>query len=188
MRLVVIPRWGGAPTDDFYPWLVRTLARDHAELFDSVEVAQMPEHHAPDLDMWTAATRIAIGVAEQAVHTVIAGHSVGFQAVMRALAELEPGITVAAAVGIAPWFRIDAPWRAIVPWIETPFEVERVRTAARRIHALLSDDDPFTRDWAETRRELHERLGAQVRVVAGARHFNGVAEPEVLSELLAAAR
>src|SRR5688572_5739030 len=133
MRLVIIPRWAGSPADDFYPWLVQTLRRDHGDVFDELEVVDMPQFRVPELGMWTAATRIAIGVAEQAARTVVAGHSVGFQAVMRALAELEDGVVVPAAVGIAPWFRIDAPWPTLVPWIETPFELERVRTAARRI-------------------------------------------------------
>lgn len=187
MRLVVIPRWGGTAADDFYPWLMEVVRRDHLDTFDSADVFEMPSPQTPELGLWVAATRIAIGVAEQAEDTMIVGHSVGFQAVMRALAELEDEVVVAAAVGIAPWWTIDAPWPSIRPWIDTELEHRRVRKAARRIHCLLSDDDPFTRDYATTKRDFEERLGARVRVVPGGRHFNGTREPEVLRELLAAA-
>lgn len=185
MRIAIIPRWGGTAANDFYPWLVRTLQADHADVVDEVAIVAMPNPQTPELGPWVEAARGAIGDAALAARSVLVGHSVGFQAVMRALAELEDGVVVAAAVGIAPWFEIDAPWPSIRPWIETPFDHARARTAARRIDALLSDDDPFTRDHARTSDLLQARLGARVRLVAGGRHFNGESEPEVLRELLA---
>lgn len=184
MRLVVIPRWGGTSADDFYPWLVRTMAADHGDVFDDVDVVDMPLPHEPELGLWVAATRLAIGGSEQAARTVIAGHSVGFQSVMRALAELEDDVVVAAAVGIAPWWAVDKPWPAIRPWIDTPFDHERTRSAAHRIHCLLSTNDPFTHDHGRTRHLFEDRLGAHVRVVDDARHFNAAQEPEVLRTLL----
>lgn len=184
MRLVVIPRWGGTPADDFYPWLVRTVKSDHDDVFEEIEIVDMPLPHEPELGLWIAATRLAIGSTEQAARTVIAGHSVGFQAVMRALAELEDDVIVAAAVGIAAWWTVDAPWPAIRPWIDTPFDHERTRTAAARIDCLLSTNDPFTHDHARTKHIFEDRLAAHVRVVDGARHFNAAQEPEVLRTLL----
>lgn len=187
MRLVIIPRWGGTPKDDFYPWLVRTVTAAHTDVFEQIEVVDMPLPHEPELGLWIAATRIAIGDVEQAARTVIAGHSVGFQAVMRALAELEDDVVVAAAVGIAPWWTVDAPWPAIHPWIDTPFDHDRTRAAAQRIECLLSTNDPFTQDHERTKHLFEERLGAHVRVVEGARHFNVAQAPEVLRTLLDAA-
>ncbi|HWB81581.1 MAG TPA: alpha/beta hydrolase [Nannocystaceae bacterium] len=184
MRLVIIPRGAGTPADDFYPWLVRTVNADHADVFESIDVVDMPLPHEPELGLWIAATRIAIGDAQQAARTVIAGHSVGFQAVMRALAELEDDVTVAAAVGIAAWWSIDEPWPAIRPWIDTPFDHDRTRAAARRIECLLSTNDPFTQDHERTKHLFEDRLGAHVRVVEDARHFNVARAPEVLRTLL----
>jgi hypothetical protein len=46
--------------------------------------------------------------------------------------------------------------------------------------ALLSDDDPFTSDWRTNAGALEKRLGAEVVVERGARHFNAVEEPRVL--------
>lgn len=49
---------------------------------------------------------------------------------------------------------------------------------------LLSDDDPFTTDWAGNAALWRERLAAEVILARGGRHFNNVQEPAVLAALL----
>jgi len=52
---------------------------------------------------------------------------------------------------------------------------------------LLSDNDPFTADSAANAALWRARLHAQVRLVPGARHFNGAQEPAVYDALRAVA-
>ena len=59
---------------------------------------------------------------------------------------------------------------------------QRLRSS-RRFVVLLSDNDPFTSDFRENGRLWTERLGAEVVLVPGARHFNASQEPAVLDAL-----
>jgi predicted alpha/beta hydrolase family esterase len=177
-RLLIVPRWSGHEDSDCYPWLRRRLV----ESGFGGELAAVPllPPDAPDLVATITAVRERLGSAERAERTLVLGHSVGSQAVMRAVAELPEGTHVGAVLLLAGWWDVDRPWPTIVPWIETPFAWDRTRTAARKCVVLISTNDPFTADAARTRRLFEERLGADVRVHEGAKHFNASEEPAVL--------
>jgi uncharacterized protein len=186
-RVVLVPRWGGTPSHDFYPWLRTELDALGVEL----SALHLPDPGTPTIETWVPAVRAAIDdvVAAPGPPPIVVGHSVGCQALMRALAGFERQVASACLL-VAAWWSVDEPWPSIRPWIDTPFDHERTRAAASRFSALLSDDDPFTRDHAETATLFRERLGADVRVVPGAKHFNGAREPAVLTsicELISAA-
>ncbi len=179
--LLIVPRWAGKPDSDFYPWLEAQL-RESPGAFSSVRTLDMPEPSVPTLEAWGGALAQAAGSAP-APATVLMGHSVGCQTVLRYLATLPPGQVIEGALLVAGWWDVDKPWDTLLPWIQTPVDLERVRAAARRFVVLLSDNDPFTSDHAGNRRLWEERLGAQVVLVPGARHFNAAQEPAVLDAL-----
>jgi uncharacterized protein len=184
-RLLVVPRWSGHADSDCYPWLRRRLVA--SGFGGELAAVALLSPDAPDLAATVAAVRERLSPADQAARTLVLGHSVGAQAVMRAMAELPEGAQVGAVLLMAAWWDVDRPWPTIVPWIETPFAWDRTRAAARRCVVLLSTNDPFTADAARTRRLFEERLGADVRVHDGAKHFNASEEPAALamvSELL----
>ena len=58
-----------------------------------------------------------------------------------------------------------------------------LRANTRAVTVLLSDDDPFTRDWRSNEATWVQRLDADVRISVGGRHFNGEQEPAVLDLL-----
>lgn len=184
MRLLIIPRWAGTPTSDFYLWLRTRLTALYPRLFESIEALDMPEPQTPTVQAWVDTIVRRIGTnATQAHRTLLLGHSVGCQAVLRAVATLPKGLAVHGVLGVAGWWSVDQPWPTILPWIKTSFDHTRARAAGGRIHVLVSTDDPYTADHETTRRLFVERLGAHVRVVEGARHFNRPEEPAVLQAL-----
>lgn len=170
-RLLIVPRWGGGPDSDFYPWLEGALG-DRYE----VERGTLPTANAPTIDGCVAALSTRLADAPW-----VLAHSVGCQAVMRSLAASDA--TIPAALFVAGWFDIDAPWPTIVPWIDTPIDTAPVRERIGRLHVLLSDDDPFTADHGASQARFERELGATVRIVPGGKHFNAREEPEVLAEL-----
>lgn len=182
-RVLIVPRWGGGPSDDWYPWLLERIAAGDVPGADRAEVLALPNPTAPEVERWSQG--VAARLAEDPARTVVVGHSVGAQAALRALATLPDGVRVAGMLAVAGWRTVDQPWPTIVPWIETPIALVRVRQAATRIAVLLSDDDPFTRDHEATAGWFREAFGADITVAPGGRHFNGAAEPAVLDALAA---
>ncbi|MFZ6185056.1 alpha/beta hydrolase [Nannocystis pusilla] len=184
-RLLVVPRWAGTPRSDFYPWLVDSLAAAPGRPFDPVVVADLPNPGTPRLDTWPPAIARLLGDDPDVLRdTFVLGHSVGCQALLHALAALPAGSRVAGMLAVAGWWSVDEPWPTILPWQDNLPDLARVRAAVPRLTVLLSDGDPFTRDHQANAVLWRERLGAEVEVVPGARHFNASQEPTVLAALL----
>lgn len=177
-RVLLVPRHRGRSNGDFYPWLERRLAG--LGWRGTFEVVSLRTPDAPDVESTVSAVRGRLGAPARAARTVLVGHSVGAQAVLRALAGLPAGEAVAGFVLVAPWWTLDRPDALLRPWIETPFDWSRAARAAARRVVLLSTDDPHTADVARARRQFDERLSAEVRVHDGARHFDAAEEPSVL--------
>lgn len=175
-RLFIVPRWNGTPQSDFYPWLQARLRE--APSFELARAISMPRPERPEVAMWHKTLAGTLD-SEPAHQTVLLGHSVGAQAVLRYLAGQAPERRFAGAVLVAGWWSVDAPWDSLLPWMES-FDFARARAAAKRFVVLLSDNDPFTADHVANAALWRERLGAEVRRVPGAKHFNGLEEPAVL--------
>jgi len=185
-RLILIPRWAGTPKSDWYPWLERELAKSPARSFDPVVMAAMPHPELPTIEEWVPRVQSLVGSEpELAARTVVAAHSVGCQAVLRALAGMSSGTRVDGLLFVAGWFHTDEPWPSLMPWIETPLDLAKVKAAAGKIVVVISDNDHHRSDWRSNRLEWEDRLGAAVVLVSGADHFNGVQYPEILQSLAA---
>jgi hypothetical protein len=180
--LIIVPRWAGRPDTDFYRWLEARL-REAPRGFSSVRTLDMPNPAQPTIDAWVGALAQAVGPAPTP-STLLMGHSVGCQAVLRYLATLPPGQSIDGVLLVAGWWEVDKPWESLLPWLETPKDLTRIRAAARRFVVLISDNDPFTSDPARNRQLWEERLGAEVVLAPGGRHFNNPQEPAVLDLLL----
>jgi len=179
MRIGVVPRWGGSQDDEWYAWMRRELGAHDVRV-----AALRPSPGAPEIAACVAEIKRVVGADPAALaETVLVGHSVGCQAVLRFLETLEPPARVAGVLCVAGWFWVDEPWETIRPWIDTPLDRARVREAAGTTHVLLSDDDPYTSDHEANARQWRNALGAEVTVVGGGRHFNRAREPEVLAAL-----
>ena len=187
-RLLIVPRWAGRPESDYYPWLLARLATEHPGLFAEARVLLLPRPELPDVDAWPAAIAAELQAPGQDAaaleQTYVLAHSVGCQALLRALRGLAPGPGgIGGALCVAGWWQIDRPWDSIRPWLEPMDGLERARAAVRTLRVLLSDNDPFTADHVGNA-ERWQQLGAGVRLAPGGRHFNNAEEPAVLAALL----
>ncbi len=177
-QLIIVPRWGGTPAHDWYPWLTQQLQAQHG--FEAVHVCNMPEPGVPTIASWThALLEVLKPHAPHLDKVVLVGHSVGCQAVLHALQQLGTGQTIDSAILIAAWWTVDNPWNSIQPWVEAKHDFGRIKAATKNIAVLLSDNDPFTADYVANANLWRERVGGHVAVVPGAKHFNGAQEPAV---------
>src|ERR1044072_8796937 len=107
-RLFIVPRWNGTPDSDFYPWLQGRL-REESPPFEVARAISMPRPEQPQVASWLRTLTSTLD-AEPADQTVLLGHSVGAQAVLRYLAAQPPERRFAGAVLVAGWWGVDAPW------------------------------------------------------------------------------
>ena len=143
----------------------------------------MPAERAPEIGAWVGRLAGILGPWEATLgRTILVGHSVGCQAILRFLAGREA--SVAGILCVAGWWTLDAPEPVLEPWIKRPFDPLSVRDAAEKISVLISDNDPYTTDTDANRHLWEERLGAHVTVAPGAGHFDRDREPRVLRALL----
>ncbi|TAK03628.1 serine hydrolase family protein [Patescibacteria group bacterium] len=177
-RVIVVHGWGDSPEINWMPWLKAELEKRSF----SVLVPEMPDTEHPNIDKWVGKLREVVGVSS--ADTILVGHSIGCQTIMRYLATSD--MKVGRVVFVAPWFTLigleDEEVLVARPWLNTPIDFEAVKRSAAEIVAIFSDDDPVVP--IENERMFHESLGARTIVVHGKGHFDDAEAPEVLAEIV----
>jgi len=151
----------------------------------------MPKPDRPVISEWIAF--IAGLVGEPDNRTVMVGHSLGCQAVMRYLETLgSAGKCVAKTVLVAGSFppaftaaEADAKTGGsdvLRPWFTTPVDATRVKKAAGKCTVILSDDDPYI-DVARAAASFRLTLDPKIIIETGKGHYN---EDTTVTELPAA--
>src|SRR5215813_3747267 len=104
-RAVLVPRFGGDATADWYPAALLQLA----DLGISTKVVPLlPEPTAPGVEETVTAIRQAVGDDPREVaQTILIGHSVGSRALLAFLSRHGVHRAVAGLVSVAGWFTVD---------------------------------------------------------------------------------
>src|SRR5262249_10068968 len=144
---ILVPRFGGDATVDWYPTALRQLADLGIR---ATVVSLLPEPTAPDIDETVAAIAKAVGDDPHRIaQTILIGHSVGSRALPAYLNRHGAHGTFAGLVSVAGWFTVDdvISYPAVAPWVNMDLNFASIASAAGPITVLLSDNDPFTADW-----------------------------------------
>ena len=184
-HIYIVPRWGGRPQDEWYVWLAAELQGrlDHTD----IHILDMPNPDQPTIESWPAALKAAVGTnPDMLENTLLIGHSVGCQTILRYLAELPDGVQVHGLLLVAAWWHVDDPSEAMWPWLSAPFDIERAREAAGEVAVIISENDPFTADYVQNKRLWEERMGANVTLTKRGGHFSKSVEPNVLDAFVEA--
>lgn len=178
-NIYLIHGWGGSPQSDWLPWAKQELEKQGY----TVVAPEMPETDAPEIAAWVNHLARTIGTLEPG--TILIGHSIGCQAIMRYLEQVpeEKGVKI---IFVAPWLTLsglDEEEEAIAaPWFETPINFTKVRQAASEIIALFSDNDPCVP--LENVRFFEDKLAARTTVFEKRGHFDDSSGAKELPELL----
>ena len=167
-KVYIIHGWGGNSNEGWLAWLGKQLKEKGYE----VAIPDMPNTETPKIEEWVGYLQKLIANPDE--NTFLVGHSVGCQAIMRYLEKLE-NAKVGGAVFVAGWFNLtglesNEEKEIAKPWLETPIDFEKVRSAASSFAAILSDDDPYV-PLAETKEMFEKKLGARVIVEKNKGHF-----------------
>jgi predicted alpha/beta hydrolase family esterase len=190
-HIYVIPRWGGAPTDDWYPWLKKQLEKSPEPTAEyQVHLLAMPAWDLPTIEQATDYLASVLPPAQLNENIYLVGHSVGCLAILHYLARVaEQYPTAAPQVGgvlcVAGWFSVDSPWHDILNWIHAPINYDAARRLipARKLTVLLSDDDPYTSGYQENKELWVERLDSNVSILHGRQHFSAQLDSDILDAI-----
>jgi hypothetical protein len=181
---VLVPRWGGKSTSDWYPWFVDQVP-------DVQVLSGLPKNAPPEA--WKDAVATALpSNAEALSSTVVVTHSLAMHGLIQALDANPSGAPLKGAVLVAAWWDIDRgfwdrigePWSAIEPWLDYAFDPQVVQRRLGSAIALIGDNDPIVSSPADvTADRLRSRLSCQVRICPDRQHFNQAEEPDVLQAL-----
>jgi len=169
MRIFIIHGWGGNPEEGWFPSLKEKLVA----LGHEVMIPNMPNTDVPIIEPWVSYISKLVGEPDE--NTILIGHSIGTQAIMRYLDTIKK--PVKATILVAGWFKLknlesEDEWKIAKPWLETTINLDRVKQNAGKVFVFLSDDDPWVP--LEENKEIFEKqLNAKVKVEIGKGHLSG---------------
>ena len=167
-RVFIIHSWSGSPDEPLYRWLKSELEKKGFE----VVVPEMPEPEEPEIEAWVSKLKEIVG--EQTKDTILVGHSIGCQTILRYLEKLHPGALVGGVVFIAPWLTLsnlesDEERRVAGPWLNTSIKETDVVKHTPKITAIFSDNDPFVP--SENIELFKKKFNAEVIIEREKGHF-----------------
>jgi predicted alpha/beta hydrolase family esterase len=174
-RVFIIHGYQGYPEEGWFPWLKRELERAGYD----VALPRMPNPDHPVIAEWIGFISGLVGEPDPG--TVLVGHSIGGQAVVRFLEGLgENGKAVGTTVLVATNFparpvpgspekRIDD--EVLIPWFTTGVDPAMVRKASGKSTVILSDDDPYM-SLEEAKSGFEADFPARIIIEHGKGHMN----------------
>ncbi len=176
-RIILVHGWGGNSNKDWFPWVKQEFEKKGYEVL----VPDLPETNYPKIEKWVPFLAGVVGKADK--HTILIGHSMGCQTILRYLETLGEGESVGTVILVAGFVTLTGlkPEEQIVanPWLETPVDFAKVKTKANKFIAIFSDDDPYV-PMEENAKIFKEKLGAEIVIQNGQKHFNGDDLPVLL--------
>jgi len=143
-RVVLVRRWSGSPTSDWYPWLKKELEKENIEVI----IPSMPHPNTPEIGAWVSFLREQIKDINE--KTIFVGHSVGCQTILRYIESLPKGVRVGGIVLVAGWTRLTAEVmkeeehaNIAKPWLTTPIDWKSIKKHVKKVTAIVSDNDPY---------------------------------------------
>ncbi len=167
-RVFIIHGWGGSPDEPLHKWLKSELEKNGFE----VVVPEMPDSEKPVIETWVSRLEEIVEVPDE--ETILVGHSIGCQTILRYLEKLKPASKVDGVVFIAPWLTLsnlenEEEWRVADSWLNTPIRETDVIKHTPKITAIFSDNDPFVP--SENIELFKRKFNAEVVVEHGKGHF-----------------
>lgn len=168
-QVFLIHRWEGTPQSDWYPWLKSELENNGYKVI----IPEMPNSDEPEIEAWVKKTEETVRLGEK---TILVGHSIGCQTILRYLERLDDNKKVKAVVFVAPWLSLknkalpDEKSKKIAkPWLETPIDFEKVRKHCDNFITIFSTNDPFVS--VSQCDEFQRRLESKIIILKDRGHF-----------------
>jgi len=185
-RVIIIHGYKSFPADCWFPWLQGVLQQAHSQ----VRIPLLPLPTAPSIERWVPA--VLDELHGDLSHTILLGHSVGCQAILRAIERLPANTVLAGLILVAGWLVLDPaqlqkPGRGerTKSWIETPLDWTAIVPKSTHWATVFSSNDRLIP--VENHHLFAKHLHIQPLVLENRGHFSvndGCTEiPELLNIL-----
>ena len=165
-RAIIIHGFKGHPKHGWKPWLAAEL-RKHGFI---VKNPRMPNTNHPKIKSWVE--RLAALVGKPDTDCYLIGHSLGCITILRYLETLKDNEKIGGAVLIAgPVKRPKNKYKELASFFSSPIQWKKIKRHCRRFVAIHSDDDNTVP--LQHSRIVQQKLGAQLIVKHGMKHFSG---------------
>lgn len=171
-RVFIIHGWNGYPEEGCFPWLKKELENRGF----IVKNLTMPDPLKPRIETWVQYLKEQIGIPDE--NTILFGHSIGAQTILRYLESLPKDAKVGGAVFLAGWvhltnnaYETEEDVEIAKPWLETSINWVGVRPKAVKFIDIFSDDDPFV-PFSDSE-IFANMLGAKIITEHSKKHFSG---------------
>ncbi len=169
--------WGGNPKGNWFQWLKKELEARNV----IVEIPAMPNTEAPEIEHWVNHLAKCVDAEDE---NILIGHSMGCQAILRYLEKKPEGVKVSGAILVAGFITslsdviTSNPQEMEIakPWLETPIDLEKIKTQAGKFVSILSDNDQYI---PEDNWEAFRKLG-EIIILHGKGHIQEQQEPRIL--------
>lgn len=134
---LIIHGTDGYPEENWFPWIKEKLEEKGYKVF--IPQFPTPEHQTPE-DWFKVFNQYKDQLNEE---SILIGHSCGGAFLLRVLekmtTKIKVAVFVAASAGIKPikYYEIDR------PFVEQPFDWEKIRNSAEHFLIFHSEDDPL---------------------------------------------
>jgi len=174
-KIILVHGWDGSPERGWWPW----MRAECKKLGLQVHAPQLPGGENPQLPKWV--DTIASLVGDDTASTILVGHSLGCDAILRYVERLSPAQRIVAIVLVAPFFD-ETDIEDLKEFNGQAVNIGRVKIVAQQKVAFFSSDDPHIP--LKEGIEYQHRLGAQIHILKNRGHFTPddkcVSIPEVL--------
>jgi len=154
---------GSNPEDHWFPWLKSQLELKGYKVW----VPQLPKSETPNIEDYNKFLLSDGWQLDQ--DTVIIGHSSGAVAVLGLLQALPEKTKVNTCILVGS-FNDDLDWPNLKELFKVPFDWQKIKSKARKIIFIHSDDDPHCP--LEHAQFQAKQLNAQLIIKPGQKHFS----------------
>jgi hypothetical protein len=171
-RVFIIHGWDGYPDEGIFPWLKKELENKGF----TVLTPSMPEPLNPQIDAWVSFLKQQVGTPDK--NTILFGHSIGAQTILRYLESLNENENIGGAVFLAGWthltdeaYETEEDAEIAKPWLETPLDWNKIKSHSEKFFAIFSDNDPLVT--ISDAKIFESELGAKIITEHEKEHFSG---------------
>ncbi|MFA6100226.1 MAG: alpha/beta hydrolase [Patescibacteria group bacterium] len=171
-RVFIVHGWDGYPEEGIFPWLKKELQDRGFSVFN----LSMPDPLKPQIEIWVQYLKEQIGAPDE--NTILFGHSIGAQTILRYLESLPKDEEIGGAVFLAGWvhltdeaYETDEDVEIAKSWLEIPINWQAVKSHADKFVGIFSDNDPVVP--VSDAKIFESELGAKIILEHGKEHFSG---------------